>query len=327
MKIDMTKKIDVFGVGNALVDTLVFVDDKFLKKTGMNKGVMTLADGEQQAVILNMLQDHSLELRSGGSAANSMWSISRCGGNAAYASVVSDDPNGEFYRNDLVKNNVMFTSEPLPESEGPTGTCIVLTTPDAERTMSTHLGVSVKMDKEFIHLETLQDSKFIYVEGYLWDSAKSKEACMYALEVAANHGVCRSFTFSDPFCVNRSRDEFENLIRNHCDIVFCNAQEVSAFARKNSLEEAISYVGEMVELAFITNSAAGCIVMQNGKQQLVPGFPVKAIDTNGAGDAFAGGVLHALSQGKTAIQAAKWGNYGARLLNDFRSHFAQILGD
>lgn len=336
MRIDTNRKLDVFGIGNALVDTLVFVDDDFLKKANINKSVMTLASGEEQSLILGLLKDYKLELRSGGSAANSMWAISQCGGKTAYTGVVSDDPNGEFYKKDLESNQVEFEIEPVSEHHGPTGTCIVMTTPDAERTMSTHLGVSVKMEKKFIDTNRLKESKFIYVEGYLWDGKEPKDACLHAMDIARNSDVIVSFSFSDPFCVDRYRDEFRKLVKDQCDVIFCNAQEACIFSGSDSLTEAATNIGKLVDHVFVTNGKDGCLVVDQGNQKIISGFPVEAVDTNGAGDAFAGGVLHALCQGRNTFDAARWGNYlasqivnihGARLVNNYQKHFIEILGD
>lgn len=335
MELKKTAQLDVFGIGNALVDTLAFVENSFMDTVGVTKGVMTLADGDAQSKLMAHLTDHSLELRSGGSAANSMWAIARSGGKVAYTGVVSDDPNGEFYKHDLEQNGVEFEVAPLPETNGPTGTCIVMTTPDAERTMSTHLGVSVMMEKEFIDESRLKESKVLYIEGYLWDAEKSKQSCVHAMDIARSNGVWISFSFSDPFCVGRFKDEFHMLAKDKCDIVFCNADEARAFSGIGDVAKAALVIGELAPLVFVTDGDRGCLVVDHGEMKQVGGFPVKAIDTNGAGDAFAGGVLHALCQGESAEKSAHWGNYlasqivsihGARLQNDYDSHYPEIMG-
>ncbi|MEZ6119036.1 MAG: adenosine kinase [Pirellulaceae bacterium] len=207
--------------------------------------------------------------------------------------------------------------------------------PDAERTMCTHLGVSTSLAETDIHVDHLADSDMVYVEGYLWDVESPRQASVRTMEEAKRAGVRISYTFSDPFLVNRFTDDFRNITREYCDVIFCNAEEIQHFIGDESLEGACRALGEMVELAFVTNGADGCFVVRRGEMAHVPGFSVKAIDTVGAGDAFAGGVLYGLTNGLDDIQAAKWGNFlasrivtiqGARLDGDFHSKLAEVIG-
>lgn len=328
-------EIDVFGVGNALVDTLAFVDDDFIREHSLQKGTMTLVDAEKQGAILNALQHHSLELRSGGSAANTMMGISRLGGSGFYSGKTSRDTNGEFYRQDLIHGGIHFDVHPATEKEGPTGTCIVLTTPDAERTMYTNLGVSIELDAPDIDADRLKKCKFTYLEGYLWDPPRPKQACIRTFEEAKKLGVKVAFSFSDPFLIDRHREDFFNVTREYIDVVFCNSDEVRKFAEMENLEDAARYIGNIVELAFITNGAHGALVVQNGKITEVPGFQVKVKDTNGAGDAFAAGVLYGLTHDADPASSARLGNYiasevvqiqGARLEESLKHKVAEILG-
>jgi len=329
------KKYDVFGVGNALVDTLAFIDDDFLRERDLNRGVMTLVDAETQGRLLLDLQHTELTLRSGGSACNTMITIAQSGGTAFYTGKVSRDTNGEFYRQDLLQNGVHFDVHPAPETSGPTGSCLVLTTPDAERTMYTHLGVSTLLDKSDINIDRLHESKYIYLEGYLWDSENPRAACVLAMEEANRAGIPVSYTFSDPFCVGRFRDDFHMLLKEHVNVLFCNADEARQFSGKEIIEEAAAYIGSLVKLAFITNSEKGAFVVSEKNVSLVPGFPVHPLDTNGAGDAFAGGVLFALAANYSPQKAARWGNYrasqivqvpGARLEGSQSHLVKEILG-
>jgi sugar/nucleoside kinase (ribokinase family) len=178
----MTKKYDVFGVGNALVDTLASIDHDFLHKAEIKKGVMTLVDTESQNKLLNFLKEHKLELRSGGSAANTMIALANSGGNGCYTGKVADDEHGRFYKKDMEEAGIIF--DVPPAKEGKTGTCVVLTTPDADRTMLTNLGISTSLTKNDIHEERLKDSQIAYVEGYLWDGQNTKEASVHTMEIA-----------------------------------------------------------------------------------------------------------------------------------------------
>lgn len=331
----VNRNFDVFGVGNALVDTLAFVDDAFLEKHQLARGIMTLADSKRQGDILYDLQDRSLELRSGGSACNTIWNIALCGGKAAFAGKVAADANGEFYKRDLERLGVEFNSQPIAENHGATGTCVVMTTPDSQRTMCTHLGVSIKLGKDDINLDQVKRSKYLYIEGYLWDSEVPRKACEHAMEFAKKHNVKVALTFSDPFCVDRYRDDFRRIAKEYCDVVFCNAEEARSFTGWHDLDACVKELNGFSNHVFVTNSADGAFVAENGTIQSVSGFPVKAIDTNGAGDAFAGGVLFALAHGYTSEKAARWGNYlgaeivkihGARLPNSYVEHVKQVIG-
>jgi sugar/nucleoside kinase (ribokinase family) len=336
--INQTQKYDVFGVGNALVDTLVFVEDDFLEKHQLAKGIMTLSEGDRQGDILYDLQDHTLELRSGGSAANTMYNIALSGGKAIYTGKVADDANGEFYRRDLQKAGIDFDVHPNSEKHGPTGTCVVLTTPDSQRTMCTHLGVSTQLEAGDIDVDQLRRSKMVYIEGYLWTGDSTRAASVAAMEAARKHGIKVAFTFSDPFLVNSFKDDFTQLVRDYCDIVFANADEARHFTGWQDMDAAVKEIAKLCELAFVTSGKEGAFVCEN-KGDVVHrevGFPVKAVDSNGAGDAFAGGALYALSQGMGPAQAARWGNYmgsqivqihGARLQNSYVDHVKNILGD
>lgn len=335
--INQNQKYDVFGVGNAIVDTLVFAEDAFLEKHQVAKGVMTLVEGDRQGELLFDLQKQSLELRSGGSAANTMYNIALSGGKALYTGKVSADANGEFYRRDLEQAGIGFDVVAIPENEGPTGTCVVMTTPDSQRTMCTHLGVSTRLGPEDIDIDKLKESKIIYVEGYLWTGDSTRKASIAAMEAAKKHGVKVAFTFSDPFLVNGFKDDFTNLVRDYCDIVFCNADEAQHFTGWQDMDAAVKDIAKLCELAFVTSGKEGAYVCEHKGQDVhrEPGFPVNAVDTNGAGDAFAGGALFGLSQGMTNAKSARWGNYmgsqivqihGARLQNSYENHVANIVG-
>ncbi len=304
-----SKSKDVFGVGNALLDILALVDDDFIQNHSLNRGAMTLMDAQNQGKLLQQLENQSLELRCGGSAANTMIAIAQSGGSGYYTGKVAEDTNGEFYRQDMVALGIGFEVEPDLHSENPTGTCLVLTTPDAERTMCTNLGVSTQLSVNDINTEHLSRCQYSYVEGYLWDAANPRQACIETMEQSKRHGVKVAFTFSDSFLLDRFTDDFHKLVSEYCDVIFCNADEVKHFFQSESIEDCASKLSKIVDLAFITNSEKGCLVVEKGKITPVAGFPVKPIDTVGAGDAFAGGVLYGLTNGLTTSQAARWGNY------------------
>ena len=305
------KKFDVFGVGNAIVDMLAFVPDPFIAEQQLERGSMTLMDTVRQAEILGRLTDHKVELAAGGSAANTMVAIAQSGGSGIYCGKVAHDTHGEFYRQNMEASGIRFDVPMAPEEGDPTGTCVVLTTPDAERTMCTHLGVSTALDKNDLDLDELAASKFSYIEGYLWDADGPREACIEAFEQSNKLGLTTTFTFSDPFLVDRYCDAFKDVVRRYCDVLFCNADEARRLCETDSLDECAAQLGEMAHTAFITNSEKGCLVVVDKHVTPVPGFPVAAIDTVGAGDAFAGGVLYGLANGMGTLPAARWGNFMA----------------
>ena len=329
------KKFDVFGVGNAIVDILAQVEEHSITDLSLAKGSMELMDTETQSTVLQHLEGHPLQLASGGSAANTMVAIAQSGGNGAYCGKVSDDTHGQFYKKDMEQAGIRFPVAAADETSLPTGTCVVLTTPDAERTMCTHLGVSTTLHKSEIDTEILGQSKLSYIEGYLWDAEEPRAACVESFEQSKRLGVRAAFTFSDAFLIDRFADEFHQVVSAYCDIVFCNSDEARQFFETDNLEECYSRMAEICDLAFITNSEEGCHVIESGHVTKVDGFPVTALDTNGAGDAFAGGTLYGLTNGMSAIQAAKWGNYfasrvvemiGPRLDDEMNKHVNSVIG-
>lgn len=329
------KKFDVFGVGNAIVDTVAQVDDKLIADLEIAKGSMSLMDSESQAHVLGKLDHRNLKLASGGSAANTMVAIAQSGGTGVYFGKVAHDTNGEFYKQHMEDSGVMFPLPLAPEQSLPTGTCVVLITPDAERTMCTHLGISTTLTKSDIDLDLLAQSKCSYIEGYLWDAEEPRAACVEALEQSKKLGVRAAFTFSDAFLIDRFADDFHDVVSKYCDIIFCNTDEARQFFGIESVDECTTKMAAICDLAFITDGADGCYVVENGVVTKVAGFPVKAIDTNGAGDAFAGGVLFGITSGMPAAQAAKWGNYfasrvveniGPRIEASMQDRVASVIG-
>lgn len=295
---------------------------------------MTLASAEKQGNILVALEHMNLELRSGGSGANTMAGIANLGGTSFYTGKVARDTNGEFYRQDMVKGGIHFDINPAERSDGPTGTCVVLTTPDAERTMYTHLGVSVTLQPEDIVEEKIKDSKFIYLEGYLWDAEGPRAAVKHAANLAKKHGVKTSFTMSDGFLVERYKEDFRSFLKESVDLVFCNADEARQFLGLDSLTDCAKILGEMCELVFVTHGKDGALAVEKGNITEVPGFKVDAIDTNGAGDAFAAGALVGLSRNASMEKSARLGNFlaskvvqihGPRLEKKFETEANGIL--
>lgn len=303
MTVDMAN--DVLGVGNAILDILVPTDESFLKSEGMTKGAMALID-EVRAASIYAAIGAGVEV-SGGSAANTIVGVASFGGKVTFVGKVKSDPIGEIYSDNIRASNVKFTTKPA--QDGPaTGCSYVLITSDGQRTMNTYLGAAQFLRPADIVPEDVTASKIIYLEGYLWDTQDAKSAFMKAAEIA--HGVGRkvAFTLSDSSCVGRYRSEFLQLIRNKTvDIVFSNESEVCSLYEAD-LAAAIRQLREDVELGVVTRSEKGCVVVDAGRIYEIAARPVhKAVDTTGAGDLFAAGVLFGVVRNLGSIRAGELG--------------------
>jgi sugar/nucleoside kinase (ribokinase family) len=327
----MPEYYDVYGVGNALVDIQAQVDAEFLRRHGIEKGVMTLVSTEEQQTLLNDLDTSKLEVSSGGSACNTVVGLAGLGGRAYYAGKVGADKHGAFFQEELQKLGV--TSD-LPPVAGATGTCLVLITPDADRTMLTCLAASIQLEAGDIRPEDVAQSKFVYVEGYLWDAQGPRQASLEAMKAAREHGVPVAYTYSDPFCVSRARDDFLRITRESVQLVFCNEEEARMMTELSSGPEACAKIASWGPDVFMTAGADGAYYASGKDRVHIQSFPAKAIDTNGAGDLFAGGTLYGLSHGYSPEASARLGcyaaskivqQYGARLKTSIRQDAQRIL--
>ena len=337
MKDHYNSVYDVYGIGNAIVDLLVFVDDVFLNELALPKGHMSLSSAKEQALLINLIENRNLkfQMTSGGSAANTMITVSRAGGKAFYTGKIALDTYGEFYRLNLLEAGVDFDVHPLEEDHGSTASCVVLITPDAERTMSTHLGVSVLLTEQDIQEEIIKKSQILYIEGYLWLNEQTRNAALKAIEIAKKNQIPVSFTFSDGFVVQQYKKDFIKLMENQdFSIVFMNLDEAKFFTEKSNEEDIVIDLKKFSNLIFMTASERGCYVIKDNQAKLVSGFPVKPLDTTGAGDTFAGGVIFGLTHGFSSEESAKIGNFlasevvqiqGARLLRDYSKDIIKII--
>ena len=294
-------KYDVYGVGNALVDIQAQVDDAVLAATGFDKGIMTLVDDDQQKGVIAKLDGLPLNRCAGGSAANTIVGIADFGGKAAYVGKVADDETGEFFLQDMREMGV--TIEVTPSPEGQTGTCGVLITEDAQRTMITNLGVSATLTEADIDEEELKQAKYVYIEGYLLTGETTKAAAYKAIELAKKHNVKVAFTASDPFLVNMLRDEIWQLVEGPVDLFFCNEEEAMSLTGKDDPIQCAATIHEHCENVAMTLGANGSIIMHGGESIPIEGVTVKAIDTTGAGDMYAGGLLYGSTNGLSWKQA------------------------
>jgi sugar/nucleoside kinase (ribokinase family) len=297
--------IDVVGIGNAIVDVLAQADDAFIVAEKVAKGAMTLID-EQRAEALYKRMGPGLEA-SGGSAANTIAGIASLGGKGAYIGKVAEDMLGKVFAHDLRAAGVQYNTPPL--KGGPaTARCLILVTPDAQRTMNTFLGASVEFEPGDIDRDLIAAAQVTYLEGYLFDRPLAKEAFRQAGEIAHQAGRKVSLTLSDPFCVDRHRADFRNLIRGYVDILFANESEICSLYDTKDFDKAAAAVRGEAEIAVLTRSEKGAVVVTAKDRIAVPAAPVaKVVDTTGAGDLFASGFLYGLTHGKDFAHCAKLG--------------------
>ncbi len=301
---------DLVGIGNALVDIEVLVEDAFIEQNRLTKGGMALFSHEDQERVLNMLKDHPRKVSSGGSAANTLHGFSVLGGSAYYFGRVANDAFGRHYTDDMKLCGVGF-SGPGAEPAG-TGTCLVLVTPDSERTMLTHLGVSSSLHPENVDEALLDRVAMVYIEGYLWTGEETRAAAMRLAEAAKKNGIPVAITLSDAFVVNSGKDSLVEFIRWNADILFCNEAEARAMAGSDNLEAAFRELKAMSDTVFLTLGARGSWAANGGGEKVVTEvFPVRPVDTTGAGDLFAAGVLYGLSRNHSLEEAAIIGSYCA----------------
>ncbi len=292
--------IDVVGIGNALVDVLTHCEDDFLERHELAKGAMILVDEERSGFLYDQL-GQSLEC-SGGSCGNTMAGFAALGGSmgevsAAYVGKVRDDQLGEVFRHDMRAMGVSFDT--APQSDGPaTGRCLVMISPDAQRTMCTYLGAATKLTPADIDPGVIQAAGVTYMEGYLFDPPDAQHAFVRAAELA--HAADRkvSITLSDSFCVDRHRAAFRHLVENHIDILFANEAEVISLYEAQTFDEALRQVSGHCEIACLTRSEKGSVVLGNGEIHVIDAEPVaKVVDTTGAGDQYAAGFLYGYACG------------------------------
>ena len=302
-------RYDVVGVGNALVDVISHADDHFIDRHDLVKGSMTLVDTGRALQIYQALGG-AMEM-SGGSAANTMTGIASFGGRAAYIGKVGTDDLGLVFGHDLRAVGVQFRPG-RSDGETPTGRCIIVVTPDAERTMNTYLGVSSLLCITDIDDETVAAGAVLYMEGYLFDRDEAKAAFRHAAQVAHAHGRLVSLTLSDSFCVDRHRDDFLALVADEVDILFGNEHELVALYQVDSLGEAIAQVQAPCQLAVVTVGAEGCIIVTPDGIVREPAEPVAAVlDTTGAGDLFAAGFLYGFTRQLPLSSCAQLGSIAA----------------
>jgi sugar/nucleoside kinase (ribokinase family) len=287
-------RFDVVTIGNALVDVLVHEDDDFVIRTGVERGAMTMVDAARSDEIYKQMGPGT-EV-SGGSASNTAAGIASFGGRAAYIGRVTDDTFGKVFTHDLRSLGVHFESR-VADDAVPTGRCLIIVTPDAQRTMCTYLGAANQLGREAIDEGVIEAAEITYVEGYLWDQPSAKDAIRLAAEIA--HRADRRFalTLSDPFCVERNREEFRTLIHRDVDILFANEHEITSLYEVETFDDALHHVRGHCEVAALTRGALGSVIIVGDDVHVIDPSPTTVVDTTGAGDLYAAGFLYGITHG------------------------------
>lgn len=298
---------NVYGVGNALVDIQARISDETLCRLEYAKGLMTLVDEEAQRRVLGAIEGSSMSRCAGGSAANTIVGVSGFGGTAAFTGKVCDDDLGAFFLEDMRRLGVSASAP--PSLAGQTGTCVVLITEDAQRTMLTHLGVSADLGPEDVDAEKIRAAEYVYVEGYLFGDEPTYSAAVRVIELAKAYGVKVALTVSDAFVVDSCRDKLQSVIEGSVDLLFCNLDEARSLTGKEDPVDCVHEIHRHTESVAVTMGGDGSILMHAGELIPVEAVAVDAIDTTGAGDMYAAGVLFGITNGLSWREA---GNLASR---------------
>lgn len=328
------KTIDVFGIGNPLIDLLANVDDSFLEAHGLQKDRMYLLGTEQQLSLVGGLTSQNIAMNSaaGGSCANSMIGINQLGGKASFTGKIGNDEHGKSYDQKLKDAGVV--SLVVPE-EGLTGASLILIAEDSSRVMNTYLGMCQELGPNDIREEQIVGAKYLYFTGYLWDTEKQKNAVKKALQVAKDYEIPIAMSLSDPFCVHRHTADFLQILEQYVDVVFCNQEEAFALYGTTVTQHAIHALAKLVDTIALTMGSKGALISHQGHVEYIDPYPVDAKDTTGAGDAFAAGVLFGMTNDYSLLNSGRIGSKFASLvveqigprLESLPEDFFQLVGE
>lgn len=327
------KRFDVVGIGNAMVDVLGRVTDEFLVENGVGKGVMTLIDADR-AIELYSKMGPAKEI-SGGSAANTIAGLGMLGAKAAYVGKIKDDQLGAIFAHDIRSLGVAFDTPMTPRDhlDEETGRCMVLVSPDGERSMNTYLGVSADLSPADIDDALMADTRWIYLEGYRFDGMESQEAFRKAISACKAAGGKVSITLSDPFCIERHRDAFRKMVIEEVDLLFANEHELVSLYQTSTLEDAMDLARKEVEIVACTVGPSGAYVLKGERTVHAPAAPMKRVDATGAGDLFAAGFLYGLTRERNLLTCGTMGcvcagevisHIGARPEENLKDLFARF---
>lgn len=319
----MKKKYDVVGMGNALVDMEFKVTDQFLAENGIEKGLMTLVDEERQNELMQVIDAVETKKQCGGSAANSVIAVSQFGGSAYYNCRVANDPLGKFFVEDLKASGVDHNLNVQQLEEGITGKCLVMVTDDAERTMNTFLGITQDFSAADINEAIINDADYLYIEGYLITSPNGKEAMKRAKMLAERSGTKVALTFSDPAMVKYFREGFVEVIGASVDMLFCNEEEARLYTGKEDLGEAREELKKVAKHFVITQGKNGAMIFDGDTFIDIEPYATDAVDSNGAGDMFAGAFLYGITNGHSYASSGKLASLASsRIVSQFGPRLA-----
>ncbi|MEQ9468674.1 MAG: adenosine kinase [Ekhidna sp.] len=328
----MNKKYDVCAIGNALVDYEIEVEDQFFRENNVEKGLMTLVDEDRQNTLLALVEGKVKKKQGGGSAANTIFGMAEFGGKGYYTCKVANDSDGELYANDLIKAGIDTNLDPNNLYTGTTGKCLVMISPDAERTMNTFLGITTDFSKNELNESAIKDSDYLFMEGFLVSSPTGLEAMKVAKQMAQESGTEVSLTFSDPSMVKYFNDQMKEVVGEGVDLLFCNIHEAELFAGVEGMEAAKEAIQKVAKEFVITKGKDGALVFDGTDYHDIAPFPTKAVDATGAGDMFAGAFLYGINHGMSHAEAGRLASaassaivskYGPRLS---QNHIKDILG-
>lgn len=308
-------RYDVVAIGNALVDVIAHADDAFIREHALVKGSMALIDAEQAEAFYEQMPP-TIEM-SGGSAGNTIAGIASLGGKVAYIGKVADDQLGRVFRHDIAAVGVDFNVAPATDGSA-TGRCLIIVTPDAQRTMQTFLGAGSTLSPDDVDPGLIAGAQVVYLEGYLWDPPGAKEAFLKAAATAHHAGRKVSLTLSDQFCVDRYRREFQDLVANHVDILFANESEIMSLYEVGSFDEALQMVRGHCEIAALTRSEKGAVIIAGSEVHVIDAEPTNLVDTTGAGDLYAAAFLYGFTHGHDLRTC---GHMGAICAAEVISHY------
>ena len=305
----MNNRLDVIGIGNAMVDALIPSTKEEVKKNQINRNSMNLIEEKLKN---NLHKSYSIkEMMGGGSVGNSMFGIASFGGKGSFIGKIKEDKIGIFLQQDMIREGLRF---PLgfTSPDISTGCCTIFVEEDGTRTMCTFLGAGTLIDPEDIHPEQIKNHQIAYLEGYLWDNEKAKQAMQKMVDICEEDEQQIAFTLSDLFCVDRHRDSFEQLIKNHVDILFSNEEEICSMIQSSSIEEGIAYAKSLNIISVITLAEKGSLILNKDKVIEVSAKKVnKVVDTTGAGDQYAAGFLYGLAKEKSLAECGRLGSIAA----------------
>ncbi|MEA3514412.1 MAG: adenosine kinase [Nanoarchaeota archaeon] len=331
MRIDLKKRYDVFGIGNAIMDFLVEVEPDVLIKCNMEKGQCRGVDDEELQNIFKSIGEDNFKRIPGGSAANILSGIAKMGGKVVFCGKIGSGEQGLYYEQTMFMGGV---KPRLSKTNLKTGKAITFITPDSERSFAANLGAAVELRKEDIFEDDIKESKIVHMEGYHLQNSDLLETAMYAIDIAKQNGILVSLDLNDAGMVARNLDSVRKFVKNHIDILFANEQEAEAFTGKSDPIEALEILSSITKIAIVKNGPKGSFIRHNNITFNIPPFEAKAIDTTGAGDMYAAGFLHGLCQGLPLEQCGRLGSFaasrvveqvGARYEGDLKAEIKQAL--